>query len=148
MEPIQTELFSPILYKSEVFSPKPAFTDPSWDVDRPITRTDEKGVYKDIPDPPSPIDSVLEQVKNDTSIVAPEHSHWIETYFVSRGHKKHYYYRYCYMVKRKIRHIHIPGGCTANNLSKQYCQEVRDAIATGISPQEIEKMIKSHVTVM
>ncbi len=143
MEPHQAELFPSQSYKSEFFPQKPSFTDPSWDEDPPIISHPQIGVYKDIPELPNLLDSVLEQVNNDTVASAPEHTQWVETYYVKRCGKKHYYYRYCWMVSRKIRHIHIPGGCSANKKSQGYCQQVKDAIAKLNPPQEIEKLIRS-----
>lgn len=147
MEPIQSELFPSIAYKSESFSQKPRFTDPSWDENPPIISQTQSGVYKDIPGDSDSTPSVLEQVNNDTSVVVPEHLQWVEIYYVRRGYKKHYYYRYCWMVRRKIRHIHIPGGCTTNKISTGYCQCVKDAIADKLPPLEIEKLIRSWARV-
>ena len=45
---------------------------------------------------------------------APEHKQlgiqWVEEYWVRRSGKEHYYYRFCWMEGRKIRHKHIGGG--------------------------------------
>ncbi|MEH1795863.1 MULTISPECIES: hypothetical protein [unclassified Nostoc] len=73
---------------------------------------------------------------------APEHTHWIEKYWVRRGNSKHNYYRYCWMSGRKIHHCHISGGSTASPLAIQRREVVETAIANGKLPIEIEKLIK------
>ncbi|MGB6302086.1 MAG: hypothetical protein WBF90_38760 [Rivularia sp. (in: cyanobacteria)] len=49
---------------------------------------------------------------------APEHKQlgiqWVEEYWVKRSGKRHYYYRFCWMDGRKIRHKHIGGGNSSN----------------------------------
>ena len=89
---------------------------------------------------PSP--SVREQVIFNTQQVAPEHSHWLETYWVARGLKKHLYYRYCWMVGRKIFRCHIPGGHIHSSRSIACCQVVREAIALNYTPQAIQNIIR------
>ncbi|MEH1986625.1 hypothetical protein [Nostoc sp.] len=49
-------------------------------------------------------------ILDDPCPPAPEHTHWVEKYWVKRGHSKHNYYRYCWMSGRKIHHCHISGG--------------------------------------
>ncbi|MEH1811935.1 MAG: hypothetical protein V7K26_03640 [Nostoc sp.] len=74
---------------------------------------------------------------------APEHTHWVEKYWVRRGHSKHNYYRYCWMSGRKIHHCHISGGSITSPLAVQRRADVESAISDGQSPQEIEKLIHS-----
>jgi len=73
---------------------------------------------------------------------APEHTHWVEKYWVKRGNSKHNYYRYCWMEARKIHHCHISGGSIASPLAVQRRGDVETAIADGKLPIEIEKLIK------
>ncbi|QSJ18752.1 hypothetical protein JYQ62_08330 [Nostoc sp. UHCC 0702] len=98
---------------------------------------------------------VREQVKSATPVtpsvreqkpviqVAPEHTHWVEEYWVQRGTKKHKYFRYCWMEGRKIRHCHIGGGNVKSRLAQQRKAAVEFALADGQTPSEIEKLIHS-----
>lgn len=73
---------------------------------------------------------------------APEHTHWVEKYWVKRGNSKHNYYRYCWMEGRKIHHCHISGGSITSPLAVQRRAVVETAIADGKLPCEIEKLIR------
>ncbi|MDZ8096709.1 MAG: hypothetical protein RMZ42_32945 [Nostoc sp. DedQUE05] len=73
---------------------------------------------------------------------APEHTHWVEKYWVKRGNSKHNYYRYCWMSGRKIHHCHILGGSTASPLAIQRRGVVESAIADGKLPFEIKDLIR------
>ncbi|MDZ8085608.1 MAG: hypothetical protein RMY16_08430 [Nostoc sp. DedQUE12b] len=73
---------------------------------------------------------------------APEHTHWVEKYWVKRGNSKHNYYRYCWMSGRKIHHCHISGGSTASPLAIQRRGVVESAIADGKLPFEIKDLIR------
>lgn len=86
--------------------------------------------------------SVREHVYSVTQQIAPEHSHWIEVYWVARGYKKHLYYRYCWMVGRKINRVHLPGGHIHKKESIACRQAVSDALASGLTPQDIKKLIQ------
>ncbi|QSJ20489.1 DUF4102 domain-containing protein [Nostoc sp. UHCC 0702] len=98
---------------------------------------------------------VREQVKSATPVtpcvreqkpviqVAPEHTHWVEEYWVQRGAKKHKYFRYCWMEGRKIRRCHIGGGNVKSALVQQRKAAVEFALADGQTPSEIEKLIHS-----
>ncbi len=97
----------------------------------------------DTPDASNHSCSVREQVLTVTQQVAPEHCHWVETYWVARGLKKHLYYRYCWMVGRRIKRCHIPGGHIHMPRSLACCQVAREAIASNCTPQEIQNMIRA-----
>ena len=84
---------------------------------------------------PKPDNTVLEQVKKS----APEHTQWLEEYKVIRYGKEHIYYRYCYMVQRKIHHVHIGGGNVRSPIAQARKAAVESAIAFGESPSEINK---------
>lgn len=85
--------------------------------------------------------SVREQVNEDTKKSAPEHTHWVEQYWVKRCGKKHKYYRYCWMSGRKMHRCHI---CSVHfPLATARTQMVENAIADGKSPADIEKLIRS-----
>ncbi len=96
----------------------------------------------DTPQTQNPDTCVGEQVLDDT---APQHdkkcspTHWIETYWVQRGEKKYYYFRYMWMEGRKIRRRYI--GSTSSKKAIAIMEKVRDAIALGKSPQEIVELI-------
>ena len=66
---------------------------------------------------------------------------WVESYCVSRGGNKYWYYRYCYYQKR-IFHIHIPGGNTKSRKSLEIKSAVESAIADQRSPIEIQNLIR------
>lgn len=71
---------------------------------------------------------------------AVEHSHWTDEYWVKRGNKKHYYYRYCWMVGRKKKSIHL--GSVTNPVARAKREEVEIAIADGESPEYIRQLLK------
>ncbi|OUL36366.1 hypothetical protein BV372_08080 [Nostoc sp. T09] len=72
---------------------------------------------------------------------APEHTHWTEEYWTKRGNKKHYYYRYCWMVGRKKHRVHI--GSVTSPIAQARREEIDQAIAIGKSPPEIKQLIKT-----
>ncbi len=71
---------------------------------------------------------------------APEHTHWTEEYWTKRGNKKHYYYRYCWMVGRKKHRIHI--GSVTSPIAQAKREEIEIAIADGNSPADIKQLLK------
>lgn len=72
---------------------------------------------------------------------APEHTHWIEEYWVKRCGKKYNYWRYCWMEGRKIKRCHLGG--VRSRLAKHKKADVEVWISDGLSPQEIGKLIRS-----
>lgn len=124
----QAEFFNTDLYQKSELDYSPIY-DPAWD-------------YTD-PTPESP-EIVLEQVTEDTNKSAPEqHSHWIEEY--SPSNRKHLsYYRYCYMVGRKIKHVHIKGGNVNTPLAIYRKLDIEDLIQVGESPDKIVEIINKQ----
>ncbi|MEH2143286.1 hypothetical protein [Nostoc sp.] len=55
--------------------------------------------------------------------------------------KDNHYYRYCWKTGRKIKHRHITRGNVRSQLAQHRKQEVEIAIASGLKPVEIEKLI-------
>ncbi|BAY34186.1 hypothetical protein NIES2107_60910 [Nostoc carneum NIES-2107] len=100
-------------------------------------------VTSDTPERSNPHFSVLEQATTNTTKSAPEQSHWIEKYPVTRYGKEHYYYRYLWMSGRKIHHVHIPGGNIESAIAKSRKSQVESAIADDQTPTEIKQLIKS-----
>jgi hypothetical protein len=83
---------------------------------------------------------VREQVNIDTRKTAPEHNtHWVEKYWVERRRNKYWYYRYCWMVGRKIHRRHIGSVDSPKAIVKK--EHIEIAIADGYSPMEIQKLI-------
>lgn len=72
----------------------------------------------------------------------PEHLQWVERYCPS-NRKDNHYYRYCWKTGRKIKHRHIAGGNVRSQLSQRRKSQVEIAIASGVAPVEIEKLIRS-----
>jgi hypothetical protein len=113
--------------------------DPYWD-----ELVGEQLLIRDDSDAPqhTPIDEgVGEQIDSDINRTAPQHNtpptkhtHWIEKYWVERGQKKHHYWRYMWMEGRKIRRCYL--GRYGDKVTA-----VSDAIANGLSPDEIREMI-------
>jgi hypothetical protein len=62
-------------------------------------------------------------------------NHWVEPYWVKRGNKKHEYYRYCWMIGRKIYRRHI--GPIHLTDAKEKQREIRQMIIDGCTSQEI-----------
>ncbi|MFN6488359.1 MULTISPECIES: hypothetical protein, partial [unclassified Nostoc] len=75
-------------------------------------------------------------------LAVPEHLHWVEKYCPS-NRKDHLYYRYCWKAQGKIKHRHITGGNVRSQLAQHRKGEVEIAIADGLTPVEIEKLIRS-----
>ncbi|MBK1990993.1 hypothetical protein A0J48_026395, partial [Sphaerospermopsis aphanizomenoides BCCUSP55] len=97
---------------------------------------------------PEPINSencaiapILPEQADDDVLEKPVINQWVEPYYVKRGEKKFWYFRYCYYQKR-IKHIHIPGGCTTSQKAQEMKEKVENAIAQHKPPSEIEKLIK------
>lgn len=72
--------------------------------------------------------------------IAPQHTHWLEQYDVTRCKKKYYYWRYCWMEGRKIKRQYI--GSIHSGAAKEKYQEVKIAIGRGDSPTQIVDYIK------
>ncbi len=93
----------------------------------------------------SPCKSVGGQVTTTTApqhqYVAPQHTHWVEKYWVERGNNKYWYYRYCWMEGRKIRRRYI--GSVRSAIANYRKTMVSSAIADGETPAEIQNLIKS-----
>lgn len=105
--------------------------DPAWD--KLLTETQ------------STCKSVREQVKEDTKKSAPEHeiefTQWIEKYWVERGSKKYWYYRYMWMQGRKLKRKHIGSVSSAKARTKKVI--VEESILDNLPPTEIIKLIDS-----
>jgi hypothetical protein len=135
------------LFDLEVFtkSPTPVY-DPAWD----------ESVGGQIPESEIPYNSVGGQVNTDTLTCtpaskgvifdtyksAPQHdTHWVEKYWVERASNKYWYFRYCWMNGRKIHRLYL--GSVNSKLTKHKKADVEVWISDGLSPQEIEKLIRS-----
>lgn len=122
----QHQLFNPDLYQKSDYS---SVYDPTWDDTDPTLEQPN---------------SVREQVNQTTSKSAPEQNHWVEEYWVPRPNGKHYYFRYCYMIGRKIKHVHIRGGNVNTPLAIYRKLDIEDLIAIGESPSKILEIINSN----
>lgn len=87
--------------------------------------------------------SVREQVKEDTKKTAPEHerefTHWIEKYWVERGSKKYWYYRYMWMEGRRLRRKHL--GSVSSTKARMKKVIIEENILDDLPPSEIIKII-------
>jgi hypothetical protein len=106
-------------------------SDPYWD-----ELVGEQPLITDASDAPqhTPIDEGVGEQLEDTTISAPQHTHWVEKYWVERGKKKHHYWRYMWMEGRKIRRCYL--GKYGDKV-----EAVSDAITDGLSPEQITQMI-------
>lgn len=83
------------------------------------------------------------QVSYITKKTAPQHdTHWVEKYWVKRSGNKYWYYRYCWMVGRKKNRLYL--GSVNSPKAKLRKEEVEIAIADGLAPVEIEKLIRQQ----
>ncbi|MBD2438265.1 DUF4102 domain-containing protein [Nostoc sp. FACHB-110] len=81
------------------------------------------------------------QVTSDTKKSAPQHdTHWVERYWVERAENKYWYYRYCWMEGRKKQRIYLGSVHSPKARDKKY--SVENAIADGLTPQEIKQMLR------
>jgi hypothetical protein len=86
---------------------------------------------------------VGEQVTTDTLKTAPQHdTHWVERYWVERSGNKYWYFRYCWMIGRKIHRCYL--GSVRSQLAKQKKADIEVWIADGYSPMEIQKLIRQR----
>ncbi|MEH2258315.1 hypothetical protein [Nostoc sp.] len=99
------------------------------DTKNPVPEQNTPG-FGDYTDVPEHIKAVL------------EHLHWVEKYHPSKR-KDNHYYRYCWKTGGKIRHRHITGGNVRSQLAQSRREEVEIAIADGLTPVEIENLIRS-----
>ncbi|OUL28790.1 hypothetical protein [Nostoc sp. 106C] len=94
---------------------------------------------------PNTVNSLVgEQVTTNTKKSAHQHdkqTHWVEKYWVQREGNKYWYYRYAWMLGRKIHRRYI--GSVESAIAKNRKSEVESAIADGESPTEIENLICS-----
>jgi len=122
---------------------QPAFQpiyDPAWDLPFPeVPDNQYESVGGQVAGDTSAYESVGGQVQTDTQKVAPQQCHWLEKYWVERHTKKYYYWRYCWMEKRKIKRCYI-GSVNCNSAKRKYADIVW-AIADGQLPHEIKQMI-------
>ncbi len=58
------------------------------------------------------------------------------------------YFRFSYRSGKKVRHIHVPGGNTDSPISNARCEEIREAIALGISPEEIADCLRDRSAII
>lgn len=77
------------------------------------------------------------------SPTCPEQKHWIETYSPSKR-RGYSYYRYVWRERGKLHHRHLPGGNVRSLCARALKERVESAIADGLSPVEIEQLIKSN----
>lgn len=131
----------PTLFDLEAFTKAEAYVhDPFWD--EIVAPQDSHSVGGQNPERDFPYKSVGEQVATDTLKSAPQHdTHWIEEYWVERCSNKYWYYRYCWMQRRKIHRCYL--GSVNSPKAKLRKEEVEIAISDGHSPHEIEKLIHS-----
>lgn len=114
--------------------------DPYWD-EIQIAPQNSHSVGGQISDPESACKSVGEQVLSDTLKSAPQHdTHWVERYWVERSGNKYWYFRYCWMVGRKINRLYL--GSVTSILAKRKKADIEVWIADGKLPIEIEQLIR------
>ena len=135
----------PTLFNLEAFTlteATPVYAyDPFWD--ELDTRQNRHSVGGQNSELESPCKSVGEQVTSDTQKTAPQHdTHWIEEYWVERCSNKYWYYRYCWMQGRKIHRCYL--GSVRCRKAQGRKEEVEIAIADGLTPVEIEKLIRQQ----
>ena len=89
-------------------------------------------------------DAVTENkpLEQDNSPKERSGSQWTERYSVRRGNLHHFYYRYCYYVRGKIFHVHIPGGNSCSEIAIHRRELVDTAISSGWTRFQIENMIR------
>jgi hypothetical protein len=146
---IQYEVFSPegeFLTMAEIITPftKDAEKDFYSTVDKlVIGRCNQVEGLIPLPDLSSTCDFVGEQILEDIKKTAHQQDKqpkWVEQYWVKRGGKKFYYYRFAFMCGRKINRIYIGAVNSAIAIRKKEAVEI--AIAEGKSPEAIKQLIK------
>lgn len=90
--------------------------------------------------PPNPIDDSL---TND-SLTPPQPCGTVNKYHAggsARGGGE--YWRFSYRLGKRVKHVHIPGGCATSTVASNRADEVRDAIASGSSAAQVLGLIRS-----
>jgi hypothetical protein len=115
--------------------------DPYWD--ELVGEHSEESNKTSVPQHPTTDSSatcVGEQPEESNKIPVPQHkfTHFVEKYWVERGSKKHFYWRYMWVegegASRKIRRRYL-------GRYSYKVEAVQEAIADGLSPNEIREMI-------
>lgn len=105
-----------------------------------ITSSVSEQIFYELP----PYIGVGEQVAKDTQKSAHQHeiTHWVEKYWVQRGDNKYWYFRYTWMLGRKLCRHYI--GSARSPQALALVAVVKDAIAAGFSPTEIKELISAN----
>jgi hypothetical protein len=88
------------------------------------------------------IEPKVEPVRESTATPPPLNA--VRTYTpkgTANGGRK--YFCYSYRVGHKVKHVHIPGGNIGSPKAQANAARIREAIAAGGTPQEIEQLIKN-----
>lgn len=84
-------------------------------------------------------DSVTEQQSKKSTVTESSVNIYSPT-GSARGNNS--YYRFSYKHRKRVKHVHIPGGNTSSAVAQSRAIEVRSKIAQGASPAEIVEMIR------
>ena len=88
-----------------------------------------------------PLTSATHEPTHEQKITA-----WVQVYPVTRHGKKHKYFRFCYLSDpnniRTLTRVHLPAGNIQNPRARALKEKVEWAIANGMTPQEIEQLIR------
>ena len=58
------------------------------------------------------------------------------------------YFRFSYRSGKKVRHVHIPGGNTDSVIAIARCEEIREAIALGVSSDVIAQCLRDRSAIV
>ena len=53
------------------------------------------------------------------------------------------YWRFSYRDGRRVKHVHIPGGCCTNPIASARADKVREAIGLGATVEQVLKLIQN-----
>ena len=89
-----------------------------------------------------PVDSVSPEPDTESNPPVDSVSRAISRYRPKGTARGGEYFRFSYRSGKKMKHVHIRGGNTDSALANARCEEIREALAAGMSPAEIVKMIR------
>ncbi|MEG4801582.1 hypothetical protein QUB63_16980 [Microcoleus sp. ARI1-B5] len=58
------------------------------------------------------------------------------------------YFRFSYRSGNKVRHVHVPGGNTDSAIANARCEEIREAIALGVSSEAIAQCLRDRSAIV
>ena len=114
------------------------------------TITDEWGFLypEDVKLVPTPVDSVTPEPVTESNLSNDSVTRSISRYQPGGTARGGQYFRFSYRSGKKVRHVHIPGGNTDSVIAIARCEEIREAIALGVSSDVIAQCLRDRSAIV